>query len=210
MIFSILFFTILCFSIVLHECAHGWAANKLGDPTAKLRGRLTLNPLKHVDIVGTVIVPMSLFLLHAFGFSKSLFILGWAKPVPVNFRRLNNPKRDMVLVALAGPAVNILLAFLFSLVLKLNVSDVFQKALEYAVIINLILAIFNMIPVPPLDGSRVVMGIMPEQLSRWYAYLEPFGIIIVFILFFHFGLIKYVWQAVSLIALIFGFNPGVI
>lgn len=170
-------------AIVLHECAHGWVASVLGDPTAKLFGRLTLNPLKHIDPVGTIIVPTALYLIHFIGWTQSLLLFGWARPVPVNFARLRDPRRDMILVALAGPAVNIILAF--CLVQLANIKflpHVIERYLVWGVVLNLGLALFNMIPVPPLDGSRVVSGILPRAWARAYSYLEPFGIVIVIVL----------------------------
>jgi Zn-dependent protease len=170
-------------AIVLHECAHGWVAHRLGDPTAKFLGRLTLNPLKHIDPIGTVLVPAVLYLIHAFGWTKSLLMFGWAKPVPVNFSRLRNPKRDMMLVAMAGPLVNFLIAFLLIRLVNLNfLTGTAQDLLIAAVILNIGLACFNMIPIPPLDGSRIVMGLLPEELEKTYSSLEPFGIIIVIVL----------------------------
>jgi Zn-dependent protease len=170
-------------AIVLHECAHGWVAYRLGDPTAKFLGRLTLNPLKHVDPIGTVLVPAVLYLIHAFGWTKSLLMFGWAKPVPVNYSRLRNPKRDMMFVAMAGPLVNFLIAFLLIRLVNLNfLAGMAQDLLIAAVILNIGLACFNMIPIPPLDGSRIVMGLLPKELEKAYSSLEPFGIIIVIVL----------------------------
>ncbi len=164
-------------SIVLHEYAHGWMANRLGDPTAKEHGRLTLNPLKHIDPVGTLLVPGILLVLMAMGINH--FVFGWAKPVPVNFGRLSNPKKDMIGVALAGPAVNIILALLASQVLRLDLASMARGFFELMVFFNLLLAVFNMIPIPPLDGSRVVMGLLPNRWAFLYSRLEPYGILIV-------------------------------
>lgn len=161
---------VLATAVILHEYAHGWAALKLGDPTAKLLGRLTLNPFKHIDPIGTILIPIITKLTLGFPF-------GWAKPVPVNFSQLHNPKRDMILVAAAGPAVNIVLAVIASLLFPLA-----PKIFSLAVVVNLMLAVFNMIPIPPLDGSRIVAGLLPTSLARKYLYLEPFGFIIVIVL----------------------------
>ncbi|NTV29033.1 MAG: site-2 protease family protein [Candidatus Omnitrophica bacterium] len=169
-------------AIVLHECAHGWVAYRLGDPTAKRMGRLTLNPLKHIDPVGTVLVPLALYLLHVFGLNSSLFMFGWAKPVPVNFRALSNPRRDQILVALAGPGVNLLAATLIAQLAKLGSLYMISEILYWGVLTNVALAVFNLIPIPPLDGSRVVGGLLPENLERIYSRLEPFGIIVVIVL----------------------------
>lgn len=170
-------------AIVLHECAHGWIAFRLGDKTAALQGRLTLNPVKHIDPVGTIIVPGLLYLVHFFGWTKSLLVFGWAKPVPVNFSRLNNPKRDIIWVGLAGPAVNILLAFGFAQwAAHFNVSPLGENLLLWAVMLNLGLAFFNLLPIPPLDGSRIVAGLIPPSWERSYFSLEPYGFIVIIVL----------------------------
>ncbi len=171
---------ILFFAVVLHEYAHGWVAYKLGDPTAKLAGRLTLNPVMHIDPVGTIFLPGVLIALRLLGMNTFLF--GWAKPIPVNFSKLHNPRRDMVLVALAGPAVNIMLAVAISQLARVPVFWGGYKFIEAAVFINLLLATFNMIPIPPLDGSRLVMGLLPRQLAVPYSRLEQYGILIVIVL----------------------------
>ena len=181
MILEIFWTVLIIFSaIVLHEYAHGWMANQCGDPTAKLAGRLTLNPLKHIDPVGTVILPGILFTLNIMGFPTILF--GWAKPVPVNFMGLNNPKRDMIYVGMAGPAINIISAIIISLIIRAGVSVEVYKVLEIGIFINLLLAIFNMIPIPPLDGSRLVMGLLPNKHMIAYARLERYGVLIVILL----------------------------
>ncbi|MCK4485333.1 MAG: site-2 protease family protein [Desulfobacterales bacterium] len=180
----------LLFAVTFHEVAHGWVAYRLGDPTAKWAGRLTLNPLKHLDPMGSFILPLMLF------FFRSPIIFGYAKPVPVNFHNLANRRRDMILVAAAGPATNMLCAFLSGLLFKQLIaispwwgksifSGVFMdlaSMLEYSVVINVILAIFNMIPIPPLDGGRVLAGLLPPPQAAQLARLERFGIIIVLFL----------------------------
>lgn len=171
---------ILFFAVVVHEYAHGWVAYKLGDPTAKLAGRLTLNPVMHVDPVGTIFLPGLLIALRFLGLNTFLF--GWAKPIPVNFSRLNNPRRDMMLVGMAGPAVNVILAVVVSQLTRFPMPWDVYKFIEAAVFINLLLATFNMIPIPPLDGSRLVMGLLPRQLAVPYSRLEPYGILIVIFL----------------------------
>ncbi len=170
--------------VILHEVAHGWVAYRLGDPTAKQAGRLTLNPLPHVDPMGTVALP--LFLLAV----NSPFLFGYARPVPVNFARLRSPRRDMVLVAAAGPATNLLLATAFAALLEAAAEPgvpmreqglVAQIALR-GVLMNVVLAVFNMLPVPPLDGGRVVAGLLPPSLATGYAQLERFGLLVVVVL----------------------------
>ncbi|MCK5012340.1 MAG: site-2 protease family protein [Candidatus Omnitrophica bacterium] len=178
---------ILFSAIILHEYAHGWSAYQLGDPTAKQAGRLTLNPFKHIDPFGTVLLPAILLTLRFLGYN--VFVFGWAKPVPVNFARLRNPKRDMIWVGLAGPAMNIGLAVLFSLFLKMYPGTGHYEAIGFAVFINILLAVFNMIPIPPLDGSRLVMGLLPDRYFLMYSRLERYGILIV-ILLLYFGLFE--------------------
>lgn len=165
-----LFIFILGMAVIVHECAHGWVALLCGDPTAKMLGRLTLNPIKHIDPIGTILVPVVTKMTLGFPF-------GWAKPVPVNFAALRHPKRDMMLVAFAGPLSNILIAVLATLALPLA-----PKFLGLMIIVNLFLAIFNLVPIPPLDGSRIVTGLLPNSLARQYLFLEPFGFIILLVL----------------------------
>ncbi len=168
------------FAITVHEVAHGWVANKLGDGTAKMLGRLTLNPIKHIDPIGTIVVPIALVLLSGFAF-------GWAKPVPVNPRNLKNPRKDMVLVAIAGPLANVFMVILWAIFLKLvsvAVSDInLAKGLmamgQAGVIINLVLFIFNLFPIPPLDGSKVLAGFVPPSISDILDKIEPYGFFIV-------------------------------
>jgi len=185
---------ILFFSVILHEIAHGWVAYRLGDPTAKLAGRLTLNPIPHIDLFGTIILPAFLIMTH------SPVVLGWAKPVPVDFSSLHHPKRDMIWVGLAGPVTNVLLAVFLSLFLHLNLLPVVASILKSGIIVNLVLAIFNLIPIPPLDGSRFVMGVLPYSLARVYARLERYGIIIVFLLLYFGVLNSVIWPAVVFLA----------
>lgn len=197
---------IMMMSIVLHEIAHGFSAYKLGDSTAKEAGRLTLNPLKHIDPFGTLILPGILIAARTLGMNT--IVLGWAKPVPVNFRLLKNPRRDMMIVAMAGPLVNILIAWLFSWGLKTD-SGYHSTALQliqFTVFVNLLLAVFNMMPVPPLDGSRLISGILPDKLAYVYNQLEPFGIFIIFGLLY-FGLMDMiVFPIIQVIAQSWGIN----
>ncbi|BBF66540.1 site-2 protease family protein [Acidithiobacillus sp. 'AMD consortium'] len=175
------------FAITVHEVAHGWIAWKRGDPTAMLMGRLTLNPIKHIDPFGTILLPGILLLFH------SPFLFGYAKPVPVNFGGLKDPKRDMVLVAIAGPAANLLMAFLWTLVLWLGghlpgalayLDEPMQLMGKAGILINVILIIFNLIPIPPLDGGRVAVGLLPPSASIALSRIEPYGFIILIVLLF--------------------------
>ena len=175
------------FAITVHEVAHGWVAWKRGDPTAMLMGRLTLNPIKHIDPFGTILLPGILLLFH------SPFLFGYAKPVPVNFGGLKDPKRDMVLVAIAGPAANLLMAFFWTLVLWLGghlpgalayLDEPMQLMGKAGILINVILIIFNLIPIPPLDGGRVAVGLLPPSASIALSRIEPYGFIILILLLF--------------------------
>jgi len=170
------------FAITLHEAAHGFVAHHFGDDTAWRAGRVTLNPLKHVDPFGTVLLPALLYL-------TSGFLFGYAKPVPVNFGRLNHPRRDMVLVAVAGPATNVLLAIASSLLFYAvdftprSFDDWFARNLVNSLQINAVLCVFNMLPLPPLDGGRVAVGLLPRFLAYPLARLEPYGMLILMLIF---------------------------
>ena len=176
-IFDIFFqVVILFFSVILHEVAHGYAALSLGDSTARGAGRLTLNPIKHMDLWGTVILPLFLILV------RSPFLVGWAKPVPVNPYLMRDPKRGMMLVGAAGPLANIALILLSALVLRtlpFSAPPFLFDLFKYCCAINIILALFNLLPVPPLDGSKVVAGILPPKMRDAYVGLERYGIFII-------------------------------
>ncbi|MBF0478769.1 MAG: site-2 protease family protein [Candidatus Omnitrophica bacterium] len=201
-----LFSVIIMFfcSMVIHEYAHGWVACRLGDPTAKEAGRLTLNPLKHIDPLGTIILPGVLMLLNYLG--MNLFVFGWAKPVPVNFFRLNNPRRDIIWVGLAGPVANVMFAAGLLAIRKFFPMGMAQDGLGIFVIINLGFAAFNMVPIPPLDGSRVVLGLLPKAIALQYARLERYGIIIIIILLYLGLMNRIVWPFVELLAKILNVN----
>jgi Zn-dependent protease len=183
-------------AVIFHEVAHGYVALKLGDPTARDMGRLTLNPIPHIDPIGTILIPGILILL------KTGFVFGYARPVPVNFFRLRNPKRGMAIVALAGPATNLLIALVAAILLRLlfvadpdlvtriakdgasggiigSLTLSAAYILFYTFFLSVILAVFNLIPIPPLDGGRIAVGLLPEEAARTYAKIEPFGMIIV-------------------------------
>lgn len=170
----------ILFAITVHEVAHGWVANKLGDPTARMLGRLTLNPIKHIDPIGTILVPMVLLYLGG-------FIFGWAKPVPITWRNLRKPKRDVALVAAAGPMANFLMAIFWALVMKLAMfmgPKEFNLALfllymgRAGLLINLVLMVLNLLPVPPLDGSRIVASIATPQIAQFMQKIEIYGFFI--------------------------------
>ena len=168
----------LVIAITFHEAAHGFVAHRLGDDTAYKLGRVSFNPLRHIDPFGTLMLPAILLMSH------SPFLFGYAKPVPVNFRGLRSPKIDMVWVALAGPATNIALALLAAAAFHVldfvspNAAQWLADNLKNALVINVILAIFNMMPIPPLDGGRVAVGLLPKRLALPLARLEPFGLLI--------------------------------
>jgi len=173
------------FAIVLHEVAHGWVADRLGDNTARFMGRLTLNPIKHIDPIGTVLIPVLLLVVG------SPFLFGYAKPVPINFRKLRNPKRDMIWVALAGPVTNLLLALISTLLLAVTVNmpgsmewvaQPLALMCQASIIINVVLCIFNLLPLPPLDGGRVAVGLLPGPMAYQLSRLEPFGFLIIILL----------------------------
>jgi Zn-dependent protease len=182
---ALLLIPCLIIAIVFHEVAHGWTALALGDPTAKERRRLSLNPIRHVDPIGTLVVPGALALLGG-------PVFGWAKPVPVNFRRLNNPRLGMMLVAAAGPGTNLLLAAMAAIALGLyagtragpptGVSAYVLGGLVLFITINVFLALFNLLPIPPFDGSHIVEGLLPRRLAHHYAKLRAVGMLLLVVL----------------------------
>ncbi|MGB0956550.1 MAG: site-2 protease family protein [Panacagrimonas sp.] len=167
------------FAVTVHEAAHGYTAQWLGDDTAARAGRLSLNPVRHIDPLGTIAVPALLLLLGG-------FLFGWAKPVPVDFRRLKRPKRDMAVVAFAGPAVNLIMAAGWTLVLSLTqavaggemTAHFFHQMAIAGVTINVILMVLNLLPLPPLDGGRIAVGLLPMRPASWLARVEPYGLLI--------------------------------
>jgi Zn-dependent protease len=177
-------------AITLHEAAHGYAALALGDDTARQAGRLSLNPLRHVDRVGTLLLPGALLLGQILTIGRVVFMFGWAKPVPVSAWRFRNPRQGMAMVAAAGPLMNFFLAWLGALALHLTgavsggTGEVLDRMFELFILANLVLGLFNLLPVPPLDGGRIVVGILPERLALAWARLERAGIVIVILLVF--------------------------
>lgn len=177
------------FAITLHEAAHALVANRLGDPTARLLGRVTLNPVKHIDPVGTLLVPGLMLLLSKAALGATL-LFGWAKPVPVVQRNLRNPRRDMGLVAAAGPAANLLMAFGWALLLKFIVvaglvsqnAEFFVRMAGAGISFNLVLAFLNLMPVPPLDGGRILTSLLPPPMALQLGRLEPYGMVILLVL----------------------------
>jgi Zn-dependent protease len=177
-------------TIILHEIAHGWAALALGDDTAKRLGRLSLNPIRHIDRVGTLLVPGILLLVQYAAHVKVPFLFGWAKPVPISAWKFPNPRRGMMIVAAAGPGINFLLAWLSALALHEidslpeSVGDVALQFLSLFILTNLVLGLFNLLPIPPLDGGRIMVGLLPESMAAVWARLERAGIVIVVLLVF--------------------------
>lgn len=175
---------ILLFSVIIHEYAHGWMAERKGDDTARVMGRLTLNPVPHIDLFGTIILPLICYM-------SNFPMFGWAKPVPVNPYRLNDPKNDMVWVSLAGPLSNFALAVAAAFVmwavrsfpvLPMESASALYQLMQYTLVINVILPVFNLFPVPPLDGSKVVMGLLPSELAYRYAGLERYSFLLIILL----------------------------
>ena len=172
-------------AITLHEAAHGWTASKFGDHTARMMGRVTLNPVKHIDPVGTIIVPLALLIM------STGFIFGWAKPVPINFNALRSPKSGMIWVALAGPGANLIMAigWLFVAILTFNNNiPIMLKMAGAGIFINILLAVFNLLPIPPLDGSRILYHVIPDYWAYKLTQFEAYGFVVIFFLAY-FGLL---------------------
>ena len=181
------------FAITVHEAAHGYAARHFGDNTAYVLGRITLNPLKHIDLMGTVLMPLLLYFA-----TSGAFLFGYAKPVPIRFGNLRNPKRDMIWVALAGPAANFVQAFLWGALLFLlkgsGVSEpFFLKMAQGGVLVNVVMFAFNLFPLPPLDGGRILVGLLPYRQAEWVSRVEPWGFFIVMALVIA-GVVSSLWM----------------
>lgn len=199
------------FGITVHEVAHGWVARQLGDPTAMMLGRLTLNPLKHIDPFGTLLVPGILLMFGG-------VIFGWAKPVPVTWENLKQPKRDMALVALAGPSANLVMAILWALLVKAGIvlhdgwTWIAQPLIFMGIagiFINAILLVLNLLPLPPLDGGRVLAGLLPNRLAWKFGRIEPYGLIILLVLLFTGILGKLIWPVIVTVQVSLAFLVGI-
>lgn len=187
------------FAITLHEAAHGYAARHFGDLTAYQAGRITLNPIRHIDLMGTIVIPVLILIA-----SQGKYAFGWAKPVPVNFGRLRNPKRDMLWVAAAGPGANLLMAILWAFVIKamqgLPANYFTEPVLLMArggIIVNAVLMVLNLLPLPPLDGGRIAVSLLPHGLAYRFARVEPFGMIILLVLMLLGVLGKVMWPIIA-------------
>ncbi len=195
----------LLLAVILHEVMHGYAAYRLGDPTAKQLGRLTLNPIAHVDPIGTLLIPLFLFL------SNAPFLFGYAKPVPVNFFRLRNPKKDMIWVAAAGPLTNLAVAAICGILFRMLMLfpnnggvffEFFLRMFYFSVVINVLLALFNLIPIPPLDGGRILVGSLPNEKAAMVSRLEPYGMfLVIFLIWFNpFGAANLLWHFMTILS----------
>ncbi len=194
-------FIIFIFSVIFHEVTHGIVAEKLGDPTARQQGRLTLNPLAHLDPLGSIALPFFLLFLNFIGIPTVIF--GWAKPVPYNPLNFKNLKKDILKVALAGPISNLILAIIFSLIYRLGILPYAKEILKEIVYINILLGIFNLLPIPPLDGSKILFLFLPRGKEYLMFYLEVYGLLLIFVFIFLF------WPIIKiLVNLVFYFLVG--
>lgn len=188
-------FGLLMIAVTVHEFSHGWVAYKLGDNTAKYSGRLSLNPVAHIDPIGTILLPLVLFIS-----TGGRFVFGYAKPVPINYYGLKNPKRDMGLIGLSGPLSNLLFAAALSLGARfIPHQSMLSFVLDYLITINVVLCVFNLIPVPPMDGSRILASVLPDHLAREYNKIEPYGFIVLILLIASGLANALIWPAVEAI-----------
>ncbi|NOQ78100.1 MAG: site-2 protease family protein [Gammaproteobacteria bacterium] len=197
-------------AVSLHEAAHAWMANKKGDPTARLLGRLTFNPLKHIDPIGTILVPILMLVFTGFAF-------GWAKPVPIDVRNLKNPKKDMMWVALAGPASNFIMAIMWAVFLNISVLFVDSRSSislffllmpVAGITINVILGVLNLLPIPPLDGGRIMSGLLSPRASMQYSKIEPYGFFIIIALMLTGVLSNIIFPVINLVLLVLSTISG--
>ena len=197
-------------AVSLHEAAHAWMADKKGDPTSRLMGRLTFNPIKHIDPIGTILVPTLMIVMTGFAF-------GWAKPVPVDARNLQNPKKDMMWVALAGPASNFIMAIIWAIFLHISVMFVDSRSAVSlflllvpvaGITINVILGVLNLLPIPPLDGGRIINGLLSPQISEKYSKIEPYGFFIIIALMLT-GILSYIiFPVIALVLMVLSAISG--
>jgi Zn-dependent protease len=184
-------------AVTVHEVSHGWVAWRLGDPTAKRLGRLTLNPLKHLDPIGTVALPLLLILVHA------PFVFGWARPVPINPLAFARPRQALLWIGLAGPAANFALAIAAAGLLswaRMGWPDWLVFGLQYLILLNLVLGMFNLLPIPPLDGSRILTGLLPLPYARWLFLLERWGVLLILLLLYLGVIDRWLWPSVLSLA----------